>query len=74
MDAVDHNTAAEGFSFAKWVCAANVALWGYGWLLYHVVDAAHAIRESESDAVLAAIVFVGLTGLVFRYLQRRFER
>ena len=74
MDEADRKTAAEGFGCAKWVCAGCVAMWGYGWVFYHVLLGAQSLRGSGSDAILAGIVFVGLTGLVFRYLQRRFER
>ena len=74
MDSTDRKMAVEGFSTVKWVCAGVAALWGYGWLLYHVLYVAHSLRGSHSDAVLAGVAFVGLTGLVFRYLQRRFER
>ena len=74
MDSTGRKMAAEGFSTAKWVCAGVAAVWGYGWLLYHAMYAAYSLRGSHSDAVLATVAFVGLTGLVFRYLQRRLER
>ena len=68
-------TAAELFSIAKWICACTVAVWGYGWVFYHVLDAVRAVTDGSPSAMtLASIALIGLTGLVFRYLQRRFEQ
>ena len=73
MDAIDRNMAYEALGIGKWVCLIGAALCGYWWVLYHALAAVHAATASTSTAALVGIALVGLTGLVFRYIQRRLE-
>ena len=73
MDANDRKTVVELLSISRFVCFGIAAVWGYGWVLYHVLHTAHALRESHSDAALAGVVLIGLTGLVLRHVQRRID-